>query len=148
MICLLERGENVTAQACDGRTTLHFVTIEGHHEELAGLLLEHGADVTDEAKDWKPPLHILARSGHGERGRLLLEHGAGPKLPATCGHDVLQHAEERGHIEFSRLLERRGDGANSSGRQRTDSNTGRGRQEICGTCMPTRVWARYHSLDG
>jgi len=72
---LLERGADVSAQAGDGSSPLHWASRWGH-VDVARMLVERGADVSAQAEDGSSPLHWASRWGHVDVARMLVEHGA------------------------------------------------------------------------
>jgi ankyrin repeat protein len=69
-------------------------------------LIEKGARVNAEMSTGATPLHVAVETKQIEMVKLLLEHGANPRLESFYVHSPLKIAENAGHTEILKLLEK------------------------------------------
>ncbi|KAF5972988.1 hypothetical protein FBULB1_8508 [Fusarium bulbicola] len=89
---LVDRGDNIEAQAANGQTPLHIAAEIGDSSHTVKRLLEHGANVAAVDEDELTPLAHAIVYGCLESVRLLISHGA--DINALDEEDLLECSRE------------------------------------------------------
>ncbi|KAF5550959.1 ankyrin-2 [Fusarium mexicanum] len=89
---LVDRGDNLEAQAANGQTALHIAAEIGDSSHTVKRLLEHGANVAAVDEDGLTPLAHAIVFGCLESVRLLISHGA--DINALDEEDLLECSRE------------------------------------------------------
>ncbi|KAF4494916.1 Ankyrin-2 [Fusarium agapanthi] len=93
---LVDRGDNIEAQAANGQTALHIAAEIGDSSHTVKRLLEHGANVAAVDEDGLTPLAHAIVYGCLESVRLLISHGA--DINALDEEDLLECSREKPDI--------------------------------------------------
>ncbi|KAH7151113.1 hypothetical protein DER46DRAFT_628970 [Fusarium sp. MPI-SDFR-AT-0072] len=93
---LVDRGDNIEAQAANGQTALHIAAEIGDSSHTVKRLLECGANVAAVDEGGLTPLAHAIVYGCLESVRLLISHGA--DINALDGEDLLECSREKPDI--------------------------------------------------
>ncbi|KAF5712513.1 ankyrin-2 [Fusarium mundagurra] len=93
---LVDRGDNIEAQAANGQTALHIAAEIGDSSHTVKRLLECGANVAAVDEDGLTPLAHAIVYGCLESVRLLISHGA--DINALDKEDLLECSREKPNI--------------------------------------------------
>jgi ankyrin repeat protein len=106
---IAEHPEHVNARDTGpNKATPMYAAAGAGYADILSLLHQHGGDV-----EWKNPLrfsllHQASRAGKLEAGQFLLDCGLDINAQAHNGWTPLFYAVSQGHIEFARMLLKRG----------------------------------------
>lgn len=101
---LIHYGANVNQANTLRRTALMFASKYGYLE-IVKMLLDAGAETNvNDIENTATPLISASAAGHEEVVRLLILHGANPNTKSKDGKTALDHAQENGFGEISRIL--------------------------------------------
>lgn len=109
VIVLLDAKANPNLRNRLGRTALMFAASYGQ-DAIVERLLAAGADpniVAGDATGWTA-LVAAASAGHASTVETLLRGGADPAIKSKQGESALDFAQEKGHAEVIRILQRTG----------------------------------------
>ena len=104
---ITKHPEHVNARGFGRCLTAIHAAADAGHVNIISLLVEHGADVNSRISG-EIPLHRAAWRGRLAAGQYLLDHGADVNARDDQRFTPLIPAFHRGHLEFARMLLRRG----------------------------------------
>ena len=113
-------GQDVQAQAVDGKTALHFAA-QGGHVEAIKLLAEHVEVDTRDVED-ATALHYAAAWGQTRAITELIRLGADVEAQDWCGCTGLHYAAQGGRVAVIELLTKAGCDVNAQLYQMEDSH--------------------------
>lgn len=99
---LLERGADVKAVDCFGKTALDYALC--YDAEVVQAIIDHGADVNRKDKWGETPLMEAVSNGYSDSVEVLLKAGADVSLKNNEGKTALMMASERGDVKAVNLL--------------------------------------------
>ena len=95
LVCVIERGADLTAQTNDGWTSLHLASCWGQ-VEVARMLIERGADLTALNNYGSTPLHLASQNGQIYVARMLIVCGTDATAQNYNGQTPLHLALQTG----------------------------------------------------
>lgn len=102
-LALVEQKVDVSEQAADGTTALHWA-VRQNDLELASRLLDAGADPAAANRYGVTPLFLAAQNGDPDMIQRLLEAGADANEVGSEGETVLMTVARTGSVEAARIL--------------------------------------------